>query len=127
MPRFAVASETGTLHEVLLCPPDHYRWIPTNAVARRTLASGGQPDPAAIAAQHAELVAALAGAGVAVRLLPPEPQLPYMAYTRDQVVVTPWGPVLCQSSSAAYSPRRCGRSSWQSTGPQGVTTTWSRV
>ena len=96
MPRFAVASETGTLHEVLLCPPDHYRWIPTNAVARRTLASGGQPDPAAITAQHAELVAALVGAGVAVRLLPAEPQLPYMAYTRDQVVVTPWGPVLCQ-------------------------------
>jgi N-dimethylarginine dimethylaminohydrolase len=96
MSRFAVASETGMLREVLLCPPDHYRWIPTNAVARRTLAAGGQPDPRAIAAQHAELADALRGAGVAVHALTPEPHLPYMAYTRDQAVVTPWGPVLCQ-------------------------------
>jgi arginine deiminase len=96
MPRFVVTSETGTLREVLLCPPDHYRWIPSNAVARRTLAAGGQPDSRALAAQHAELAAALAEAGVEVHLLPPAPHLPYMAYTRDQAVVTPWGPVLCQ-------------------------------
>lgn len=96
MPRFAVSSETGRLREVLLCPPDHYRWIPTNAVVRRTLAREGQPDPAALAAQHGELRAALAQAGVAIHLLPPAPHLPYMAYTRDQAVVTPWGPVLCQ-------------------------------
>lgn len=96
MPRFAVTSETGWLREVLLCPPDHYRWIPTNAVARRSLAAGAQPDPRALAAQHAELAAALHEAGVLVHALPPEPHLPYMAYTRDQAVVTPLGPVLCQ-------------------------------
>jgi arginine deiminase len=96
MPRFTVASETGRLREVLVCPPDHYRWIPTNAVARRTLGAGGQPAAVALAAQHAELVAALTGAGVVVHALPPAPHLPYMAYTRDQAVVTPWGPVLCQ-------------------------------
>lgn len=96
MPRFAVASETGLLREVLVCPPDHYRWIPTNAVARRTLAAGGQPEPRALAAQHGELVAALAEAGATVHALRPEPHLPYMVYTRDQAVVTPWGPVLCQ-------------------------------
>ncbi|HEV7267618.1 MAG TPA: arginine deiminase family protein [Falsiroseomonas sp.] len=96
MPRFAVASETGRLHEVLVCPPDHYRWIATNAVARRTLAVSAQPELAALAAQHGELCAALSGAGVIVHRLPAEPHLPYMAYTRDQAVVTPWGPVLCQ-------------------------------
>lgn len=96
MPRFAVASETGPLREVLVCPPDHYRWIPTNAVARRTLAAGGQPAPRDLGAQHAELVAALAEAGATVHALTPEPHLPYMVYTRDQAVVTPWGPVLCQ-------------------------------
>ncbi|MEN0075017.1 MAG: arginine deiminase family protein, partial [Paracraurococcus sp.] len=47
-------------------------------------------------AQHRELTDALAGAGVAVLALPPEPHLPYLAYTRDSVVVTPRGPVLCQ-------------------------------
>jgi N-dimethylarginine dimethylaminohydrolase len=96
MPRFAVASETGWLREVLLCPPDHYRWIPTNAVARRSLATTAQPAPRDLAAQHDELAAALSEAGVAIHRLPSEPHLPYMVYTRDQAVVTPWGPVLCQ-------------------------------
>ena len=49
-------------------------------------------------------VAALQRAG---RRLPPE-------------TIAPGPP--CQSISAAYSPRRCGRSSWQSTGPRWVTT-----
>jgi len=97
-PRFALASETGRLTEVLVCPPDHYRWMPTNVVARHTLAVGGgrQPDLQAMAAQHRELTAALQQAGVTVHAVPAEPHLGYMAYTRDQVVVTPRGPVLCQ-------------------------------
>ena len=98
-PGWAVASETGRLVDILVCPPDHYRWIPANAIARRTLAAaggGGQPDLQALAAQHRELRDALAGAGVTVHHVPPEPHLPYMAYTRDSVVVTHRGPVLCQ-------------------------------
>jgi N-dimethylarginine dimethylaminohydrolase len=97
-PRFAVASETGRLTDVLVCPPDHYRWLPTNAIARRTLTAGGgaQPSRQALAAQHRELTAALVEAGVGVHVLPPQPHLPYLAYTRDSVVVTPAGPVLCQ-------------------------------
>jgi N-dimethylarginine dimethylaminohydrolase len=91
-----VDSETGRLTEVLVCAPDHYRWIPANAVARRTLAAGGRADPQGLRAQHAELVAALEEAGVRVHRLPPEPHLPYMAYTRDSVAVTHRGPVLCQ-------------------------------
>ena len=84
------------LTDVLVCPPDHYRWIPTNSIVRRTLAGAQQPSPMALAAQHRELVAALEQGGARVHVLPPEPHLPYMAYTRDSVVVTPWGPVLCQ-------------------------------
>lgn len=96
-PRFAVASETGRLTEVLVSPPDHYRWLPTNAIARRTLAAGGaQPSLQALAAQHRELTAALEQGGATVHVLPPAPHLPYMAYTRDSVVVTHRGPVLCQ-------------------------------
>lgn len=96
MPDWTVSSETGRLRDVLVCPPDHYRWIPTNAIARRTLAAGGQPDPQALAAQHRELVDALRQGGATVHVLPPQPHLPYMAYTRDSVVVTHRGPVLCQ-------------------------------
>ena len=36
------------------------------------------------------------GHGYDVHRLVPEPHLPYMVYTRDSVVVTHAGPVLCQ-------------------------------
>jgi arginine deiminase len=93
---WSVSSETGRLTDVLVCAPDHYRWIPTNVIARRALAGGGQPDLQGLQAQHRELVAALEQGGARVHHLPPEPHLPYMAYTRDSVVVTNRGPVLCQ-------------------------------
>jgi arginine deiminase len=96
-PRFTLASETGRLDAVLVSPPDHYRWLPTNAIARRTLAAGeAQPSLQALAAQHAELVAALEQGGATVHMLPAATHLPYMVYTRDSVVVTHRGPVLCQ-------------------------------
>lgn len=96
MSPWSVSSETGVLTDVLVCPPDHYRWIPTNTIVRRTLAGAQQPSAMALAAQHRELVQALEQGGARVHVLPPEPHLPYMAYTRDSAVVTPWGPVLCQ-------------------------------
>ncbi|PWC26939.1 dimethylarginine dimethylaminohydrolase family protein [Teichococcus aestuarii] len=97
MSNWHVASETGVLTDVLVCPPDHYRWIPTNSIARRTLSENRQtPAPAHLAAQHAELVAAMQEAGVTIHRLTPEPHLPYMAYTRDSVVMTHRGAVLCQ-------------------------------
>lgn len=96
-PRWRVASETGVLTDVLVCPPDHYRWIPTNSIVRRTLAESRQrPATAHLQEQHAELVAALEQGGARVHRLKPEPHLPYMVYTRDSVVVTHQGPVLCQ-------------------------------
>lgn len=96
MADWTVSSETGVLTDVLVCPPDHYRWIPTNTIVRRTLVAAQQPSAMALAAQHAELLDALRQAAVRVHVLPPEPHLPYMAYTRDSAVVTPWGAVLCQ-------------------------------
>ncbi|WP_198371040.1 dimethylarginine dimethylaminohydrolase family protein [Roseomonas rosulenta] len=96
MADWTVSSETGVLTDVLVCPPDHYRWIPTNSIVRRTLAGAQQPSALALAAQHGELVAALRQGGARVHVLRPEPHLPYMVYTRDSAVVTPWGAVLCQ-------------------------------
>jgi len=96
MTDFSFRSETERLTEVLVCRPDHYRWIPTNAVAVETLAGGAVADRAAAVAQHTELVDALVGAGVTCRFLEPEPHLPYQVYTRDSSQITPWGPVLTQ-------------------------------
>src|SRR5215203_3433190 len=99
-----VDSETGTLRDVLLCPPDFYEWIPTNDIARRTLAAGSQPNAQDLQRQHRELVDSLTGAGVRCHYLEPEPQLPYQVYTRDSTQVTPWGVVACQ----LFRPQRRG-------------------
>ncbi|MCI0756958.1 dimethylarginine dimethylaminohydrolase family protein [Teichococcus vastitatis] len=97
MSSWRVSSETGELRDVLVCRPDHYRWLPTNSIARRTLSEARQaPAPAHLLAQHAELVAAIQQGGATVHHLTPEAHLPYMVYTRDSVVVTHRGPVLCQ-------------------------------
>lgn len=104
IPRWTIDSETGVLRDVLLCPPDHYDWIATNDIARRTLAAGGRPDRQRLAAQFRELVECLEGAGVACHFLDPEPQLPYQVYTRDSSQVTPWGPMATQ----LFRPQRRG-------------------
>ena len=103
-PRFRFTSETGPLKEVLLCRPDHYHWIPTNAVAEHTLAAGVAFDAEKARAQYGQLEAALAEAGVVRHYLPPEPHLPYQVYTRDSSQITPWGPIV----TALEKPQRRG-------------------
>jgi len=97
-------SETGRLRDVLLCRPDHYRWIPTNAVARATLAAGRDLDLQAVQAQYREMEDALDQAGVTRHYLEPEPHLPYQVYTRDSSQVTPWGAAV----TALFRPQRRG-------------------
>jgi N-dimethylarginine dimethylaminohydrolase len=94
--RWRVESETGRLRDVLLCRPENYQWIDTNAVAHATLSSGAANDPARLLRQYAELEAALVQAGVTLHYTAPEPHLPYQVYTRDSSQTTPWGPVLTQ-------------------------------
>jgi N-dimethylarginine dimethylaminohydrolase len=93
---WGVSSETAPLSDVLLCRPDHFHWLPANAIARATLRSGVPFDPGAARAQHGELADCLAGAGVACHWLTPDPDLPYQVYTRDSSVVTPWGVIVTQ-------------------------------
>jgi N-dimethylarginine dimethylaminohydrolase len=94
--RWSVDSETGRLRDVLLCRPENYRWIDTNAVAHATLSSGAANDPARLQRQYGELEAALLQAGVNLHYTAPEGHLPYQVYTRDSSQTTPWGPVLTQ-------------------------------
>lgn len=103
-PVWSIDSETGVLRDVLLCRPDHYDWVPTNDIARRTLAAGGRIDRQELTAQFRELVDCLEGAGVRCHYLEPEPQLPYQVYTRDSSQVTPWGPMVTQ----LFRPQRRG-------------------
>jgi N-dimethylarginine dimethylaminohydrolase len=84
-------SETGLLRDVLLCPPDNFKWGATSVISRATLDSGRVFDPGAARSQHAELVAAYEEAGVACHFLEPDPALPYQVFARDSSVMTPWG------------------------------------
>ncbi len=91
---WTLESETGRLTDVLLCKPVHYEWIPTNAIARATLASGTPMDRARLNAEYAEFEAALEQAGVARHYLDPEPGLKYQVYTRDSSQTVPGGAAL---------------------------------
>jgi len=97
---WSIDSETAPLRQVLLCPPTHYRWITSNAIARDTIGKETPFDHAAATAQYAELVRALEESGVTCHYLRPEPHLPYQVYTRDSSQTTPWGIMLTQLSLA---------------------------
>lgn len=89
-------SETGVLREVLLCRPDHYRWLDTNSIAHHTLERNDAWDSERAVAQFDDLVAVLEREGVNCRYLKPETHLHYQVYTRDSSQMTPWGPMLTQ-------------------------------
>jgi len=95
-PAWGVDSEHGTLLDVLLCPPDNFRWLATSAISRATLDAGHRFDAELAARQHADMVAAYDEAGVRVHLLDPDPVLPYQVFARDSSVATPEGAIVTQ-------------------------------
>ena len=95
-PGWGVDSEHGRLLDVLLCPPDNFRWLPTSAISRVAIESGRRFDAGAAADQHAELVSVYEAAGVRCHFLDPDPARPAQVFARDSSVMTPWGPVVTQ-------------------------------
>ena len=95
-PAWGVDSEYGRLLDVLLCPPDNFRWLPTSAISKATLESGAAFGSELAGAQHRELVSAYESAGVTVHFLEPDPALPYQVFARDSSVMTPFGAVVTQ-------------------------------
>jgi arginine deiminase len=93
---WSIDSETGVLRDVLLCPPEYYRWIETNAIAVETLGSGRQIDAQRLQSQFRQLEDALDEAGVVRHYIEAEPHLHYQVYTRDSSQTTPWGVALTQ-------------------------------
>jgi N-dimethylarginine dimethylaminohydrolase len=89
-------SETGVLKDVLLGPPDNFRWLPTSAISKATLDSGERFDHELALSQHRELVAIYESASVTVHRLEPDPWLPYQVFARDSSVMTPNGAVVTQ-------------------------------
>ena len=93
---WGVDSEYGRLTDVLVCPPDNFRWLATSAISRATLESGRAFDPDAARAQHGELVSAYEQAGVTTHLLEADAALRYQVFARDSSVMTPWGAFVTQ-------------------------------
>ena len=87
-------SDYGTLRDVLLGPVEHYRWLQTSSLSKKTLRRGTPFDPAVARAQHAEMVAAYTEAGVTIHQLTPDPELPYQVFARDSSVMTPYGAMI---------------------------------
>jgi len=94
--RWGADSETGVLTDVVLAPPDNFRWLPTSSVSKATLASGVPFDRDLMLRQHAEMVSAYEDAGVAVHTLAADEHLPYQVFARDSSVMTPYGAIVTQ-------------------------------
>jgi N-dimethylarginine dimethylaminohydrolase len=93
---WGVDSEYGRLLDVLLCPPDNFRWLPTSAISRATLESGVPFEPETASRQHSEMVSVYEEAGVRTHFLAPDPHLPYQVFARDSSINTPAGPIVTQ-------------------------------
>ncbi|SEA61549.1 hypothetical protein [Rubrimonas cliftonensis] len=93
-PRWRLSTEPGRLTDMLLCRPDHYARIPSNAIARATLAASTPLDRAQLLAEYAEFEAALDEAGIARHHLAPDPAPPCQVYTRDSSQTAPGGPAM---------------------------------
>ena len=97
---WGVDSEHGPLRDVLLCPPDNFRWGPTSAISKATLESGRTFDAEAAAAQHREMVQVYVSAGVTCHWLDPDPVLPYQVFARDSSVMGPNGVFVTQMAQS---------------------------
>ena len=89
--RWGVATETSELSDVLLCVPAYLEMVPCNAVTRERIAQGLLASPGLAARQHRALVAALERAGISCHFVPPSPGLADLCFTRDAVLMSPWG------------------------------------
>jgi N-dimethylarginine dimethylaminohydrolase len=103
-PRWGVSSETGRLTDVLLSAPAYLTMVPCNAVTRQNLAKGLSTTSYIAARQHRLFAAALSRAGVRCHFLPPAADLPDLSFTRDAVLMSPWGLIELRPAAAHRVP-----------------------
>jgi arginine deiminase len=89
--RWGVDSEFGHLRDVLLCEPPHLKMVPCNEVTRDALNKGLACCTDTAEQQHAQLVQVLEAEGVRCHFVAPHEGLPDLSFTRDTVLMSPWG------------------------------------
>jgi N-dimethylarginine dimethylaminohydrolase len=104
---WGVNAQTGVLRDVLLGKPDHFRWVPLNAISAVTLsnqeAMGYRFDKQKALRQHRRMVEAYEAANVRCHFVEADEGLPSSVFTRDSSFMTPWGAVI---ASVQTPPRR---------------------
>ena len=80
--------------DVLLGPADHYQWLETSSVSKKSFRRKYQFNAKVAREQHAEMISAYESAGVKVHLHAPDPALPYQIFARDSSVMTPFGAII---------------------------------
>lgn len=94
---WGVNSEYGKLHDVLLCVPENFKWLPTSSISKATLRDpDSKYDLQTAMRQHREMTSAYEEAGVNVHYIVTDQALPYQVYARDSSFMTPWGAVVTQ-------------------------------
>ncbi len=91
---WGVDCEYGVLRDVLLGPADHYQWLQTSSVSKKSIRRNYEFDATVARHQHAEMVSAYRSADVPVPLHEPDPALPYQIFARDSSFMTPYGAVI---------------------------------
>ena len=84
----------GVLKDVLLGPADHYQWLKTSSVSKKSIRRNYQFDATIAREQHKEMISAYESAGVTVHLHDPDPALQYQIFARDSSVMTPFGAII---------------------------------
>jgi N-dimethylarginine dimethylaminohydrolase len=92
--KWGVDCEYGVLRDILLGPADHYQWLETSSVSKKSFRRNYEFNGEVARHQHAEMVSAYESAGVTVHLHTPDPVLPYQVFARDSSVMTPYGAII---------------------------------
>jgi len=92
-PSWGASSETDVLTDVLLSAPAHLAMIPCNAVTVASLSQGLLTCRVDAVKQHRAFAAVLEQAGVRCHFASPREGMPDLSFTRDAVLMSPWGVV----------------------------------
>ncbi len=105
--QWGIQAHTGVLTDVLLGKPDHFRWVPLNAISAVNQANqsqmGYQFDKQTAMRQHRQMVEVYEANGIRCHFVEADEGLPSSVFTRDSSFMTPWGAVI---ASIQTPPRR---------------------
>ena len=99
-PAWGVSSETGVLTEVLLSEQTFLSMVPCNDITRDCIAGGLITDRAIARRQHRDFASKLTALGVRCHFVDAQWTMPDLAFTRDAVLVSPWGLIELRPAAA---------------------------